>query len=200
MEPRWFELMREYFGVNLTADRVGTWLKLLNAPDGCRDVTEDELCRVIRWVRQKRERDGEHQKAPTLETLIMWVRWYRKDEAANRRGYNPASPEGYIPAIKALLLAAKDTEERLDIMYEPQKYMETDRDRTVSDWWALYRWCAEKWPKFGPEAEAIRKQRADEFHAAWQAVLAERVDNAPIVKTNRAYSEKVARREEAVPF
>ena len=75
---RWFDLMREFYGVNLTADRAVTWLRLLKEPDAVTDTDEDEICNVLRWVRKKRENDG-YKTKPNLEALIMWIRWYRKE-------------------------------------------------------------------------------------------------------------------------
>ena len=135
---RWFDLFREYYGVNLTRDRAATWMRLMNEPDALSDVTEDELCDVLRWVRKKREGD-EYRKAPTLEELIGWVKWYRKSKAEARRGVT-SGMDGNIGRIKEMMLKAPDGDTRWDIMCD---------EGTVPECDILYRWARGRWPDFG---------------------------------------------------
>ena len=135
---RWFDLFREYYGVNLTRDRAATWMRLMNEPDALSDVTEDELCDVLRWVRKKREGD-EYRKAPTLEILIGWVKWYRKSKAEARRGVI-SGMDGNIGRIKEMMLKAPDGDTRWDIMCDEGTVFECD---------VLYRWARGRWPDFG---------------------------------------------------
>jgi len=137
-DMRWFDLIREYFGVNLTADRAQIWVKLMKEPDALTDVTETELCDVLRWVRKKREGD-ENRKTPNLEMLIGWVKWYRKTKAAERRGIVDG-PDGNIGRIKSMMLKAESLDEKWDIMCN---------EGTVPEGDILYKWALRRWPEFG---------------------------------------------------
>jgi hypothetical protein len=89
----WFELLHEYFGVYMTESRAKMWLVELRqstqAGGTGPGTTEDELCQAIRFYRSKTGKgtgdEGRRKKETTLDDLIMWVRWMRKD-ARDRRG------------------------------------------------------------------------------------------------------------------
>jgi len=148
-EIRWFDLLREFFGVNLPVDRAATWVRLMNEPDALSDASEDELCDVLRWVRKKREGD-EYRKNPTLEMLIGWVKWYRKIKAEARRGVTDGD-DGFLGHIKNAMLKAEDNDERWEIMCDPTEYgASSNRDTTASECDRLCAWAKTRWPDFGP--------------------------------------------------
>jgi len=88
-DVKWFELLRAYYGKALSGQEVDTWIKLLREPDAVTDITEAELCEVIRWKRKQRESgETERQERPTLERLIWWIRMYRKQRREKLRPAN----------------------------------------------------------------------------------------------------------------
>jgi hypothetical protein len=131
MEITWRDLMEDYFGVRLSADKATRWLRLMAEPDAIGSgVSPDELKRVVVWVRKKREGD-EYRKTPTLETLIGWVKWYRKETAAARRGYRQDSAEGLVDAVKQAMLKAPDHDARLTLLYDGLPREPTDEERRL---------------------------------------------------------------------
>lgn len=165
-EPRWYDLLREFFGVNLTQDRVAMWVKLLHEPDALgRDLAEDDLCAVLRWVRKQRE--GEHgRKPPTLETLIGWVKWFRKEQAAARRGYMPGSHDstGRIAAARQAMLRAKSHGERWNLLCEMSK---SQHECQVLDAWAAQKWGYE----YTLERDDLIKWMASQIRALCQTLI-----------------------------
>lgn len=137
---KWFDLLREFFGVNLNTDRAATWVRLLKEPDALPDVTETELCNVLRWVRKQREGDSE-RRVPTLETLIGWVKWYRKESAIARRGYKAGDPNGFTAVVKAKMRQADTNAKRWDIMCDPRGVAGLELDTTVMECDELMAWA-----------------------------------------------------------
>jgi len=78
---RWHDMLHEYYGVFMGKGRPDIWLKLIREPDGCGcHTTESEIVEAIKWVREKlRYDDDGGKKQVTLDTLIMWIRWRRKE-------------------------------------------------------------------------------------------------------------------------
>ena len=163
MESRWFDLLREYYGVNLSSDRVVLWLRLLREDDACGGrTTDDELCAVMRWVRKQREGDV-GRRAPTLETVIGWVRWYRKEQSIGRRGFraDDGSPEGILARIKNEMRRASTHSARWDIMC-------TGLDGNgclLAD-----RWAEQQWPDWVQSREAIRSQQRRTMRACIEGI------------------------------
>ena len=102
--PLWAELLHEYYGVYLTQGRVSLWLAELrrSTQDGGTGpgTSDDELCRAVRFYRAKSDKnaseDTRRKKEATLDDLIMWVRWMRKEDR-ERRG-SPGSEDGACSA------------------------------------------------------------------------------------------------------
>lgn len=129
----WYDLMREYFGVSLSVDRAALWIKLLKERDALPDLSTDELCNVLRWVRKQREGDA-NRKTPTLEMLIGWVKWYRKEHAINRTGYSVATSEGFVAMVWGQMQHSKGDCGRIwDIACAPHIIIGAPRDSTLQE-------------------------------------------------------------------
>jgi hypothetical protein len=135
MNIQWFELMEDYFGVLLSQRKAERWIYLLQQNDALGgNLTEQDLIDTLTWVRKQREGD-KNRKIPTLEMLIGWVKWYRKEQAAARRGYN--NDGSLVGQIKNEMLRAPDHVKRWDILCESAlTYLET----VEVDEWATRRW------------------------------------------------------------
>ena len=160
-DTRWFDLLREYYGVYLTRDRIDTWMRLIRERDALPDTNEFELCRVLRWVRKQRERDEKARtQKPTLETLIGWVKWYRKDQAIERRGDSDSdkSMEAHIARVKASMRKAENHRDRWDVMCE---YAGGLRACQVLDRWAQKRW-GDGWRQ---TTQQVRKEMSESMRA-----------------------------------
>lgn len=160
IETRWFDLLREFFGVTLSEDRAIRWLKLLKEPDAIGDVGEKELEQVLRWVRKQREGE-ENRKTPNLEMLIGWIKWYRKEQAGQRRGYRSNTDQGIMGAVKSAMLNAKSHFLRWDIMCDPVGLgVRVERRTTIEECEVLDRWAGTQWPDWEDAKVKIRQNLA----------------------------------------
>ena len=91
----WFDLMHEYFGVYMPVGRPAMWLIELrqSTSEGGTGpgTTDDEICRAIRFYKKKTAnaaQDGgeRRKKEATLDDLIKWIRWMRKDARQSANG------------------------------------------------------------------------------------------------------------------
>jgi hypothetical protein len=147
MQITWANILEDLYGVRLDKEKVSRWIVLIQEPDAVGDISEAELCEVLRWVRKKREGDQRRQR-PTLETLIGWVKWYRKEQAAARRGWRHDTDEGIIGLCKSAMLKAKTNFDRWNIMCDPNIYADAHRSTTVDECRELETWAQSRWPEF----------------------------------------------------
>lgn len=86
----WDKLLHEYYGVYMPKGRPELWLQLIREapPSGCGShTTESEIAEAIKWVRTKKSADRDDTKINMdLNTLIIWVRWYRKSKRNDNDG------------------------------------------------------------------------------------------------------------------
>ena len=134
-EIHWFDLFREYYGVALDADRATLWVKEMSTT--VKKITEAELCDVIRWARAKREAEV-FSRPPTLEVLIRWIKWFRKEKATGRES---GDWKRTYQDIKQDMVDAKDPVERWDILCSCKDVKMCER---------LDDWARDLWPGFGP--------------------------------------------------
>ena len=111
----WFDLMHEYFGVYMTEGRANMWLTELRQSTQSGGTgpgtTDDELCRAIRFYRSKTKNaadaDNKRKKEATLDDLIMWVRWMRKEDRQSRENPNADGvcgicKDGWVTAYRTM--------------------------------------------------------------------------------------------------
>jgi len=83
----WHDMLHEYYGVYMPKGRPELWMQLLQerSPSGCGPhTTPEEVAEAIRWVREKRASERDDKKVDVdLNTLIIWVRWYRKNQRSS---------------------------------------------------------------------------------------------------------------------
>jgi|GEM_PF-4540323 len=153
----WYELLTEVFGINLNERRAMIWLQEMRAEDALGRITEDELCSALRWVRKQREGE-QYRRTPTLEMVIGWVKWYRKEMAGDHRGYRNES--NFVGLLKAEMLKAKDHKTRWNIMCDPCNCLPGGAKRYTSleECGELDSWAATRWPDWDAEVIKIKRQ------------------------------------------
>jgi hypothetical protein len=137
--PAWATLMQEYYGVYMTASRVHTWSTEIEqpAPVGVGTITDVEIVAAIRFARAKEASGEKHRKKgeATLNDLIMWIRWQRKEERESRRGHDVDTTAGSMDHQKNRMLRAKSWEERWEILCESHYLMCEPIDAWATEYW-----------------------------------------------------------------
>jgi hypothetical protein len=84
--PLWATLLHEYYGNYFTKQRADFWMAELRQPADAGTgsyTTDEEVIDAIRFVREKQSRtpdaDSKKRKEITLDELIIWIRWRRKE-------------------------------------------------------------------------------------------------------------------------
>jgi len=167
MQITWYDVMTEVFGLKLTEERASKWLSLLSEPDAIPDVSEDELCNVLRWARQKREHD-KIKKLPTIEMLIMWVRWYRKEQRIERYGASHTSCP-LVTQIQSEMRDAHDHAARWDLM--------CDGAKTVNQCHELDAWARQEWSDWEQSVSEIKRNMSALRKRVWRRVVVDAVEN-----------------------
>ena len=163
----WTELMEDFFGVRLSDDKAARWVKLIRDPDAIgTSANEAELCEVLRFVRKQREGESE-RRAPTLETLIGWVKWYRKNTRARRGGYsdNDQSHEAKMSRCKASMLRSADHSARWEILCDGHGVGD------VLGCQELMAWAATRWPDWNVAIVGLRQSHARDMRNALARIV-----------------------------
>jgi hypothetical protein len=107
------------------------------APVGVGAVTDNEIVAAIRFARAKEASGEKHRKKgeATLNDLIMWIRWQRKEERENRRGHDLDTTAGSMDHQKNRMLRAKSWEERWEILCESHYLMCEPLDAWATEYW-----------------------------------------------------------------
>jgi hypothetical protein len=162
-------------GLKLFGDKAERWLRILNDPadrGGYEARTSDEeLVAAVQFVATQ------HATKPaefTVEKMFSWLKWHRKTAAAERRGWDPDTEDGFIPRIRHEIRRARDYMSRWNILCDPLHYLpHALRDTTYAECRRLEAWCWDegllprRWrPTFAtkvpetPNAEAVRPAAA----------------------------------------
>ena len=110
-------------------------------------VTESELCSAIRFAQANRKKDDrQFNKKPDIETLEIWVKWYRKHRKEERTGtMSERSQDGFLAMLKSKMLNAKSHMDRWNILCQPTHYCNAQRDTTYEECCLLENWLEEKY-------------------------------------------------------
>ena len=146
--PKWAKAVREYYGVYMSHQRAIDWLAFWEE-EGLRVNDTSEILEAIKFARRQnaQRKDGREW----MEQIAMWIRWYRKEQAANRSGcaYSVDTPEGYLNAVWGKMLAAKNDKEIWEYMISPNHYFQDiPRDPRTDEIEKLYDRALQKWPSF----------------------------------------------------
>ena len=169
-DAAWHDILSEFYGVKLDKRRAVIWLQEMREEDALGRVTEEELCSTLRWVRKQREGE-ERRRIPTLEMVIGWVKWYRKEMAASRRGYS--HQDDVVGAVKAEMLKAGDHETRWNILCDPCSaglLRSFERSTTDHECAELDDWAAARWPDWRAATARIKAEAGKCLVAAVKSV------------------------------
>jgi len=144
-EYSWDVLLRDYFKMTLDEEALKRWPVLISEDLG--GVTESELCSAIRFAQaNRRSDDRKYNKKPDVETLEIWVKWYRKNRRQERDGTLSASTqEGFIAMLKSKMLNAASHMNRWNILCQPKHYCNAQRDTTYDECCLLEEWLEQKY-------------------------------------------------------
>jgi len=179
-DGRWNMLLSERHGLRLNVGQVSFWRSEIRkpSPDGCGPGTTDqEIEQAIRFAASKMGPRDKFAKKPTVADVVVWVRWFRKEQRQERYGVQPDETGGGVGAFKARMMAASDMAERWHILCQASYAACVE----------LEQWAAHQWGKaFCDARDADRRETAKEAKAA-VAVIA---GGGMFVKTNgREYDD-----------
>ena len=142
--PKWAKAVREYFGVYMSHQRAIDWLAFWEE-EGLRVNNTSEILEAIKFARRQnaQRKDGREW----MEQIAMWIRWYRKEQAANRRGgaYSVDTPEGFLNAVWGRMLDAQTHLDRWNIICSPEHYCGFPRCTTLDECKYLESRARERW-------------------------------------------------------
>ncbi len=178
---KWYEIMREHFGVHLTEARAQIWVQEMCLPDALKHITDFELGEVLHWVRKKRE-GQENRQTPTLEMLIGWVKWYRKEHARYRNGKKQYD----LGELKAMMQKAGTHTERWNILCNLAPSVEAA--------FLLDEWAARVWGEpYRAAVDDLKTEMAQGIHEVVEtrsAALSAKMRVTDEIKTPTANAEE----------
>lgn len=100
INPNWYELMEDYFGILLTDEMVDRWTAELKTR--FRSLSNDDICSAIRWASDTRNyRRPERSGKPTVMELIKMIGLHmhssRTDQSIEPTKCDFCDNSGWIP-------------------------------------------------------------------------------------------------------
>lgn len=137
-QPEWVSYLEDMMGVRLYDDKWQRWKRwIADTADGLgEDVRDSEILATLRFIHSKKEPVPDKF---TVKKLISWIKWYRKEECAARKGYRTDTPEGKFRERKYRIGEAKTWLERWEIVCEPNSDEECQQ---------LDDYCRQLWPEW----------------------------------------------------
>ena len=163
--PRWARLIKEAYGLYMDADKAGFWLSELRrpSPEGVGSITEDQIEAAVRFLRCKAAANekARAKNGFSLDTLIMAIRWMRKEDAdRDGRNLDQSQIRGTLDGFKQRMSSEPYMDERWRILCSAP----ADMCRML-DIWAEEQW-GEDWRV---ERQRLRK----EFAAGMREIIAQ---------------------------
>ncbi len=142
MNSLWNDLLRDYFKVDLDTDEIARWYEELNEE---LHTSPTELKGAIHFAGTHKEKNRFDGK-PTLQDLMIWVKWYRKNRREERDGtFSASTQEGFIAMLKSKMLNAASHMDRWNILCQPKHYCNAQRDTTYDECCLLEEWLEQKY-------------------------------------------------------
>ena len=142
---QWHEKLEALYGVKMTEAKARQWYELIS--ELTNGVTPALLESVVSWSTSKRQKDD---RAPTVEKLISWVKWYRKEQAQVRHGSYPAnSRDGRMARIKDLMEHAKSWTERWNYL--------CDECKDINECYEMDAWARGRWPDWEAKKLVVKE-------------------------------------------
>ena len=185
VDVSWNVLLHDYFKMNLDAGEINRWPMLISEDLG--GVTESELCSAIRFAQANRRNDDrQYNKKPDIETLEIWVKWYRKNRRMERDGtLSACTQDGFIAMLKGRILNAGSNMERRNILCDPQIYCGAKRTTTFEECQILEAFCESKYKDWKrPTIDDLIAEYA-RAHPVDQEAVAEEIDDGLPFESNR---------------
>lgn len=131
----WADDLEDRLGIKLYGDKMQRYEAILNAPvsDGgfAANTTNDELRGMVRFLAEKNTGKPEHI---TVEKIWSWLRWYRKERSAWRKGYKADTPAGFIAMVWGKMREASNDPLRVwNIACAPHLTIGASRDTTLAE-------------------------------------------------------------------
>jgi hypothetical protein len=142
---QWGRRLEDRIGITMYGNKAERFLNELNRAeeDGGfgADTTDAELCGMVTFI------DGQGTRKPdslTVKQVFSWIKWYRKETAAWRRGYREDTPQGFVRMVQAKMRLAPNSEAAWNIMCSPSKFAGAGRDTTTEECRSIESWaCSE---------------------------------------------------------
>lgn len=157
--PGWATYLEDRMGCRLWADKARRWELAMDASSdqeglgGC--PSNIELIAVLQFARDK----GKSADGLTVDRLMGWVRWYRKDQREQREGMNgQGSAEEFVAWVKARMLRLADHRARWDAMCDPAGELGATRTTTAQECAAIDEWADERWEDWRTVTTAYRRE------------------------------------------
>jgi hypothetical protein len=163
--PRWARLIKEAYGLYMDSDKARFWGEELRrqSPEGVGSISDDEIESAVRFLRVKASRDekARAKNGFSLDTLIMAVRWMRKENAEREgRGVSQDQFKGTLEGYKDRMMREPYIEERWHILCSAPTRHCQDMDVWAEDQW-------------GDEWRNTRTKLRREFAAGMRDVIAQ---------------------------
>lgn len=161
--PDWVSYLEDMMGFRLYGDKWQRWKKwIADETEGLgEDVHDSEILATLRFVRGKKEAVPEKF---TVEKLMSWIKWYRKEECAARKGWRTDTPIGKLRERKYRIGQAETWLERWEIVCEPD---------TAEECQQLDAYCRECWPEWPDRVTDIWRDMAGKRAAEHVAAISE---------------------------
>jgi hypothetical protein len=137
--PIWAMLLSEYHGVSMNVSKADFWAReiRLAGPDGCGQSTTDaDIEAAIRFALRKNADDkGGRHRQTTLNDVMVWIRWHRKDQRQERLGIDPGAESRTEEQFKARMMGCQTCADRWNVLCQAPY-----RLCVALDEWATQQW------------------------------------------------------------
>lgn len=158
----WTAIMQDWHGIIFKTETAERWEKWLQAEV---DATAEDMAKALYWASKTQDFKFNSARAPTVAEYIMVIRWYRKEQAAGRRGgaYTEDSKEGFINAVWGRMVAANSMLDRWNAMCSPEHYCGMRRSTTADECVELEQRAHQRWGALWqrPSFEGMELKKSD---------------------------------------
>lgn len=171
----WRQTLQDEYGMKITDETASRWRQKLS--ESLNGVTDLELSEAIEFASQQPENKATGRTIE-LHTLRIWVKWYRKSRAQERRGLRSGTVDGLLRQIWSAMMNADNHAQRWDIMCDPAGMgIPVIRNPTCEECDKLCAAAARKWNDWVSVTDALRRKMAAELREAMNTILGKPPDD-----------------------
>ena len=159
--PEWVGYLEDFFGVKMYGDKHERWLKWMSDSDGLGSEPNGTLIlNALKFAYDKGKIAGDKF---TVDRLMMWIRWYRKESAVKSLGtYPEGSREARLAKIKQLIRNARSWTERWNYLCEETK--------NIDECHEIEHWARREWPQWDEKMKVVRGMIIEADKEVWQNI------------------------------